>query len=389
TTGPRVVVVGAGAFGGWIALELLRRGARVTLVDAWGPGNSRASSGGEGRAIRAIYGPDEIYVRMVRRAFELWAELEAACEEPIYHETGALWLLPGDDGYVSAAVPLLERHGFPVERPSLDEARRRYPQIDFEGISAAVLERRAGVLSARRACRLVRDRFVAAGGAYRTGRAPGGPIDGERLGALRLEEGPELEADRFVFACGPWLGRLFPDVVGEAVRPSRQEVYYFGTPAGSALYGPGRLPIWIDFDRRIYYGFPDTHGRGFKIADDTRGEPVDPTSLDRRPTGEGVEAARAFLRRRFPGLADAPLLETRVCQYENSPDGDLIADRHPGAADVWLVGGGSGHGFKLSPALGELVAEAVLADGPAEPRFRLGRLRGEGAPTTQFERDGS
>lgn len=383
----RVVVVGAGAFGGWTARHLLRGGAEVVLVDAWGPGNARASSGGESRVIRSIYGPDRVYSEMVRRAFELWAELEAEVEERLYVPTGALWMIPegGDDGYVRQALPIVEELGFPVERPTVEEARRRWPQIDFSGVDRLYLERRAGALSARRACQAVRDRLTAAGGTYRTAWAEPGEIAGGRMRWLRLYDGSRLRADAFVFACGPWLGKLFPDAVGERVRPSRQEVYYFGTPAGSDAFRPDRLPVWVDFGERVIYGLPDVHGRGFKLADDTRGETADPTTMDRRPGDEELARARAFLARRFPALADAPLLESRVCQYENSPDGHLILDRHPAAGNVWLAGGGSGHGFKLGPAVGELLAAAVLGGAPLAERFRLDRHPAAEPGATQFD----
>lgn len=391
----RVAVVGAGAFGGWTAWHLLRQGVEVVLVDAWGPGNPRASSGGETRVIRAIYGPDRVYSEMVRRAFELWDELDrelagrrsGGSAEPLYVPAGALWMIPegGDDGYVSAALPILAELGFPVEEPTLAEGRRRWPQIDFAGVGKLYLEERAGALAARRACLAVRDRAVAAGALYRTAWAEPGEIAGGRMASLRLGDGSLLAADAFVFACGPWLGRLFPEAVGERVRPTRQEVFFFGTPAGSEAYGPERLPVWIDFGARVIYGLPDVHGRGFKLADDTRGEPVDPTTLDRRPSEPGLERARAFLARRFPALGAAPLVEGRVCQYENSPGGHLILDRHPEAANVWLAGGGSGHGFKLGPAVGELLAAAVLGGAPPPERFRLDRPPEAAPEATQFD----
>ena len=384
-TGLEAIVVGAGAFGGWTALALARAGARVTLLDAWGPGNSRASSGGETRVIRAIYGADEIYVAWVARAFELWAELEGRTGETLYHPTGSLWMMRGDDSYVRAALPILERHGFPVEAPTHAEARRRWPQIDLAGVEKLYLERRAGVLAARDATRIVRDRLVAEGGIYRTARVRPGAIDNGRLTGLALDDGSTLGGDVYLFACGPWLGEVFPEVIGERVLPSRQQVHYFGVPAGSDLYGPRRLPVWIDFGERIVYGLPDVHGRGFKIADDTRGGAFDPTTGDRTPDPEEVAAARRFLGQRFPELAAAPLVEARVCQYENSPDGHLIVDRHPGAENLWLLGGGSGHGFKLSPALGERVAATVIGGEEPEPLFRLERLEASDRRRTQFD----
>jgi monomeric sarcosine oxidase len=383
---PRVVVVGAGAFGGWTALQLRRRGAHVTLLDAWGPGNSRSSSGGETRVIRAIYGKDRVYVEMVRRAYDLWEMLDASTDEPLYVETGALWMHRADDSYVRSALPILEELGFPVDHLPVADAARRYPQIDFRGIQSVYFERRAGALSARLGCMAVRDAFDQAGGIYRTARAEPEAIVNGALKSLRLEDGSRIEADIFVFACGPWLGKLFPRILGDAIHPTRQEVFYFGTPAGSERYLPGHLPVWIDFGKRIVYGIPDVHGRGFKIADDTRGESVDPTSLNRTPSAEAIARARGLLAERFPELAKAPLLESRVCQYENSPDGHLIIDHHPEAKNVFLIGGGSGHGFKLSPAVGEMTADWIVTGKEAPEMFRLARLRNAKKPTTQFDR---
>lgn len=382
----RIAVIGAGAFGGWTALALLRRGAQVTLVDAWGPGNARSSSGGETRVIRSIYGPDRIYTEMVKRSFELWAQLDAGNPDPLYVETGTLWMNRGDDSYVRAAAPILRDLGFPVEQIELATAVKRYPQIDFRGVQSVWLEAKAGALSAARACLAVRNAVTKAGGTYRTARAELQPIANGRLGGVRLDDGSRIEADAYVFACGPWLGKLFPDVIGDRVHPTRQEVFYFGTPPGSQRYLPGQLPIWIDFGERIFYGIPDAHGRGFKTADDTRGETFDPTDGDRTPTKEGIARARTLLAERFPELAKAPMIEAQVCQYENSPDGNLIVDRHPGAANVILAGGGSGHGFKLSPAVGELVAEMLVASREAPAQFRLARLEEQAKPKTQFER---
>jgi sarcosine oxidase len=378
-------VIGSGAFGGWTALHLAGLGAQVALVDSWGPGNPRSSSGGETRVIRAIYGPDRVYVEMVKRAYEFWDKIGASSGEPLYVETGALWLHRKDDAYVRSSVPILRELGFPVDQLTIDDAARRYPQIDFHGVHSVWLERRAGALSARRACGVVRDAFEKAGGSYRMGRVKPGPIVSGSMTSLQLDDGSRIEADGFVFACGPWLGKLFPDVIGDRVHPTRQEVYYFGTPAGSERYLPGHLPIWIDFGERIIYGLPDTHGRGLKIADDTRGEPIDPTSANRTPSAAGILRARHVLAERFPELAKAPLVAAEVCQYENSPDGHLIIDRHPEAGNVWLIGGGSGHGFKLSPAVGEMTAQMILSGKDVPKLFRLERLRNVAVHKTQFE----
>ena len=376
--GPRVVVVGAGAFGGWTALFLLRRGAQVTLVDAWGPGNSRASSGGETRVIRGVYGPDGIYTRMAARAFTLWHEAETRWKRKLYRRTGALWMVADEGEFVRASMPILRENGFQYEELSAGDAAKRYPQIDLDGIRWALLEKEAGYLTARRACADVLEGFVSEGGQYLEASADPGSVTGTSgggrgAGKLRLSNGTELAADIYVFACGPWLAKLFPDVVGKLVSPTRQDVLFFGTPAGDDRFSETRFPVWIEVPR-FFYGIPGNERRGFKIADDARGEPFDPTDGDRRVSEAAVGAARQYIARRFPALKDAPLVESRVCQYENSPDHHFLVDRHPGASNVWIVGGGSGHGFKHGPALGEMVADNVLGKKAPEPLFSLSRF---------------
>ncbi len=370
-----VAVIGAGAFGGWTALHLLRRGARVTLLDAWGPGNSRASSGGDTRVIRAIYGPDAIYFKLAARALTLWKENEARWQRKLYHRTGVLWLAGPDDRYERAALPLLRENKLDFDQLSGQDAARRWPQISFQGVSWAIFERDAGYLTARLACQAVVEGFRAEGGDYRELAVTPGGIHAGKLAQLMLSDGSALTADQYVFACGPWLKKLFPDVLGKLIQPTRQEVYFFGTPSGDVRFSEERMPAWIDNGVRIFYGIPGNQGRGFKLADDSHGAAFDPTSGDRTPSAEGIAAARRYLRARFPALGDPPLLEARVCQYENSRDGHFILDRHPGAANVWVLGGGSGHGFKHGPALGELAASTVLGEVQPEPFFSLARFQ--------------
>lgn len=374
---PHVVVVGAGAFGGWTALYLLRRGARVTLLDAWGPGNARASSGGETRVIRATYGPRAIYTRMAARALTLWKEHEQRWQRRLYHGIGVLWLVESDEQYEQAALPVLRDARIPFEELTGAEVTRRYPQISCERVRWAIFEKDGGYLTARRACAAVLDGFLAEGGAYRQLAVQPLPQELLRGGELRgvtLSDGTTLTADRFVFACGPWLGSLFPDAIGDRVRATRQEVFFFGTAPGDRRFTEEALPVWADHGTRFMYGIPGNEWRGFKVADDTRGPAFDPTSGERLPGEEALRTARDYLAFRFPGLKGAPLLEARVCQYENSPDEHLIIDRHPEAGNAWLVGGGSGHGFKHGPAVGELVAGLVLKDGAPDEHFKLSRF---------------
>jgi monomeric sarcosine oxidase len=375
--GPNVVVVGAGAFGGWTALYLLRRGAKVTLLDAWGPGNSRASSGGETRVIRATYGPGRVYVQMVARALQLWRENEKRWGKRLYHRTGVLWMAGKNDRYEKAALPLLREAGLAFEELKAADVAKRYPQINLERVEWAIAEKDAGYLTARRACEAVLEGFLAEGGEYRQISVQPAGIEGGKLGGLALSDGTKFVADAYVFACGPWLGKVFPEVMGNLIRATRQEVFFFGTPAGDSRFSEDALPVWIDNGERIFYGIPGNQWRGFKVADDTRGAPFDPTSGERVASSEGLEKARDYLGFRFPALKGSPLLESRVCQYENSPDEHFIVDRHPEAGNVWLVGGGSGHGFKHGPAMGEVVAGNVLGKTPLEPFFSLSRFHGK------------
>jgi glycine/D-amino acid oxidase-like deaminating enzyme len=380
-----VVVVGAGAFGGWTAYELARRGAHVTLIDAWGPGNVRASSGGETRVIRATYGSRSTYTKMAKRALVLWQQYDERWRRGFLHKTGAMWLFGADAGpsrasaaaveFGRASVDALRAEGLPFEELTPVEARRRFPQVDFRRVSSVLIEREAGYLLARRACEHVVDRAIAEGAEYRQASAATPVrVDGASLQGLMLSDGMMLRADAFVFACGPWLGSIFPDVVGTLVTPTRQEVYYFGTPAGDVRFLEAQLPVWIDYGQRLVYGIPGNANRGFKVADDTAGPRFDPTHGHREATNAGIKRARAFLARRFPALAAAPLVGTEVCQYEASPDSNYLIDRHPGASNVWIVGGGSGHGFKMGPVIGELVAALVVGESQPDPFFGFARF---------------
>jgi sarcosine oxidase len=369
----RVAVIGAGAFGGWTALHLQRAGAQVTLIDAWGPGNARASSGGETRVIRTIYGGTRKYVEMAARALRLWSEWDRRGSERFYRRTGVLWMTGADDSYVRQSLGFLRDVELPYEKIDSAAAAKRWPQIDFDGVTHVYLEHEGGYLLARHACDAVARELVRIGGTYRQAAVVSVKRDGQRPD-IRLTDGARLQADRYVFACGPWLGRLFPDVIGSRVQPTRQEVFYFGTPAGDERFIEPRLPVWVDIGDRLIYGVPGNVHRGFKVADDTRGPEFDPTDGDRIPSAELERSMRAFVRRRFPVLGDAPVLGAEVCQYENSPDGHFIIDRHPAMPDVWIAGGGSGHGYKMGPALGEILARQVREDAAPDPFFALPRF---------------
>ena len=371
-----VAVVGAGAFGGWIALYLLRAGARVTLIDSWGPGNSRASSGGETRVIRGTYGPDQPYTELAARSFELWRSNERKWKRQFLHRIGVLWMAASnDDAWERGSLDALQDAGILYDRLSARTLARRWPQINFEDVEWGIFEPESGYLTARVACRAVVEGFVAEGGTYRQAAVLAEDLESGSWKALRLSDGSELAADRYVFACGPWMGQLFPRTIGEKIRSTRQDVFFFGPPRGDRRFDDRHLPVWANHRGRFMYGIPGNQGRGFKIADDTRGPDFDPTTGERTIDPERLRLAREYMAFRFPGMKDAPLVESRVCQYEQTADDHFIVDRHPEAEQVWLVGGGSGHGFKHGPALGELVAKLVIKAGEAPACWRLGRFR--------------
>jgi len=367
-----VAVVGAGVFGSWTAWHLRRAGKSVLLIDAWAPAHSRASSGGESRIIRMGYGPDALYTEMAMRSMELWRDLFQRTKQPLFHRTGVLWMAREGDRHSEATRKTLVDAGVPIEILSRAELAARYPQMSTTDSRAfAILETGSGALLARRAVAAVVQDALGQGVEYAV-EAVRPPSGAGRLEALETLPGQSVYARDFVFACGPWLPKLFPDLLGRRIFPTRQEVFFFAPPAADDRFHESRLPVWIDFtDERGPYGFPDLEGRGFKLAFDRHGPAFDPDDGDRRVSGDGLAEAHRFLAERFPPLADAPLTESRVCQYENTSNGDFLIDRHPEMENVWLVGGGSGHGFKHGPAVGESVCGCLLHDGVPEPRFSL------------------
>ena len=312
---------------------------------------------------------------MAARALELWKENEKRWNQKLFHRTGVLWMTSPEDAFEKTSLPLLREAGIPYEELSASEAHRRFPQINFEHVKWCIWEHESGFLTARRNCQRVLDHFLAEGGEYREFSVTPGAVLGREMNGLALADGTTLSADHYVFACGPWLGKLFPDVIGNLVRPTRQEVFFFGTPADDARYSEPHMPAWIDHrPKQIFYGIPGNDRRGFKAADDTRGPDCDPTTQQRTVSPEALRNVRDYVEFRFPGLKGAPVVETRVCQYEETPDENFIIDRHPAAANAWLVGGGSGHGYKHGPALGELVAQMVLGKKALDPIFGLARF---------------
>jgi glycine/D-amino acid oxidase-like deaminating enzyme len=275
--------------------------------------------------------------------------------------------------YVQQSRETLRKAQVPFRDLSAGDLARLYPQIHTDPGTVAILEPGSGALMARQAVQLLLELFIARGGTYRLAAARP-PRGHGRLDRIITSGDESISADAYVFACGPWLGKILPDVLEQRIFPTRQEVFFFGIPAGDRRFGSPHMPVWLDFsDDRGMYGFPDLESRGLKVAFDNHGPAFDPDSGNRIVTAEKIAAARAYVAERFPALRDSPIVESRVCQYENTSSGDFLIDRHPAFDNVWIAGGGSGHGFKHGPAIGEYVAARVTGAStpPVEPRFSL------------------
>ena len=374
-----VAIIGAGVFGAWTAWHLLRAGKSVRLFDAYGAGHVRASSGGESRVIRMGYGADTIYSEMARESLPYWKALSDSASAPIFHNTGVLWFGPQGDAYTAQSLAWLQANRVGHEHGDVAWLQNKYRQIQFFQGETGILETETGALIAGRGVQeVIADAQIAVERVVMPA-----PLLSKRIKRHSLPDGGT--ADHLVYAAGPWLAELFPQQLMNKIVATRQEVYHFGAPQGDTRFAPPELPVWADNSNNgIFYGIPDLEGAGFKIAIDRHGPAIDPDTMERTLTPAGIAEARAYIARRFPALASAPLIGGRVCQYENSSNGDYLIDRFPGQERVWLVGGGSGHGFKNGPAVGKRVAAHILdAKLAVEPRFSFA-TKGTVAARTVF-----
>jgi glycine/D-amino acid oxidase-like deaminating enzyme len=316
------------------------------------------------------YGDKETYTRWSMRSLELWKSAFGQSARPaFFQQVGVLWLARGEDALSMSSLATLSRLGVRHERLTRSELEARWPQIDYGPVTWAIYEPESGFLAAFHAVQAVAQRARTGGAEYvQESIAP--PAGKGGVASLTTRSGKTVRARTFVFSCGPWLPKLFPDLLGGRIFPTRQEVFYFGPPAGEERFQPQAMPVWADFAEEIY-GLPDFKGRGFKVAPDRHGPPVDPDSLERVVDPDTTARVREYVGRRFPTLKDAPIIGTEVCQYENTSNGDFLIDRHPDFENVWLVGGGSGHGFKHGPAVGEYVATRIVEGGAVDAAFSL------------------
>jgi glycine/D-amino acid oxidase-like deaminating enzyme len=283
-----------------------------------------------------------------------------------------LWLGSESDGYTPTLPDSLAAEGIVHEKLSPEEIATRFPQIGLDRVTFGVFEPNSGVLLARRSVQAVLDDAVRRGVQYIVDAVLTPVIRSGRLESILTQTGNEIRGETFIFACGAWLAQLFPDLLGTRLFPTRQEVFYFGPPAGARHFKSPALPVWLHHGDEMY-GLPDIENRGIKIASDHHGDPFDPETGDRTVGERGLREVRTYLQSRFPELQYAPLLESRVCQYENTSNGDFLIDRYPESENVWLVGGGSGHGFKHGPAVGRYLAGRILQGLEEESRFSIER----------------
>lgn len=381
---PDFAVVGAGAFGMWTALYLQRLGATVEVVDMYGPGNSRATSGGETRGVRTSYGDRPHGVQWGRWAKEAIARWKAWDEEhadsltaPLFYTTGDLILREEEEPYLERTRALWRELDIAFEEPSIDEVAREFPVIRSDDMGVALYEVNAGVVRARRAMESVAQVFQREGGTIRIARAMPGSVGAGGLADLALDPAggggvgeSTLSAGTYVFACGPWLGKVLPEPMEPRLRIPMGHVFYFGTPPGDNRFNHPNFPSYGVPGCTGWPALPPDH-RGFRVR--TGGQaPQDPdTSVRGVIPEEGVQRGLEFVEERFPLLAEMPIVETRACHYESSVTRNFIVDTHPEWPNAWITGGGSAEAFKQGPVLGDYIAHRLVGD-DLEPELAEG-----------------
>ncbi|MDR7132219.1 glycine/D-amino acid oxidase-like deaminating enzyme [Algoriphagus sp. 4150] len=378
---PEVLVIGAGAFGGWTAYHLRKKGISVTLLDAYGPGNSRASSGGETRLMQ-VDNDNHVYVKSGIRAFGLWKELEEVSGQKLVLPTGRL-AMSTEESFKALAMSRKEQlQKFDIldtEILDQDEIRRRWPQIFTDDLQSALYNSggpAGSTLMARKGCQTVASEFTKLGGKFQIAQAMPLISSSGEIEGIKLANGEVLRADHYVFACGPWLGKIFPDLLAKRLQVQRRDVLFYGLPPGDARFAYPNFPEW-SVQGSGWYGFPDIENRGLKAAPYPDHNSIDPDTDERIVTAQQIKRGHDFLRHRFPTMANMPITETRVCQVTNSTDSNFIIDKHPEMDKVWIAGGGSGHGFKHGPSVGEYVSQRVLGEATPEDYDNTFKLKEE------------
>jgi monomeric sarcosine oxidase len=360
------IVLGAGGVGSAALYHLSRRGVRALGIDRFAPGHDRGSSHGETRIIRLAYFEHADYVPLLRRAYELWEELAGHCGQRLYHETGLLEVGPPDGVVVPGVLASARRHSLEVESLDPREAERRFPGFRVPGGMAAVFERRAGYLRVEDCVRAHAEAAVRLGARLATGetvlrwRADGAGV------AVETDRGTHRAA-RLIVAAGAWAGGLLADL-GVRLDVRRKTLLWYRTTASQHREENGGPGFFYETPGGLFYGFPEIGGGELKVAEHSGGESVaDPLGVDRSLRPSDRRPVEAFLRRYVPGVSSGDCLRYAVCLYTMSRDEHFIVDRHPGHPQVSFAAGLSGHGFKFTSVLGEILAELALKGGTGLP----------------------
>jgi glycine/D-amino acid oxidase-like deaminating enzyme len=369
-------IVGCGIFGASAALTLAQRGHRVTVFDRGGPPADDAASADRSKALRFEYGAHcATYVPLVEESRAAYRALAADHGAPLYVETGVLALARAFDAarHERLSYDFLRAAGRPIALLDPRVAERRFPQFAWEGIAAGTWNPEGGYVRALEAVRATVAAARALGAEIRGG-ARVADVD-ERPGAaiVELDGGEAHEFDAVLVCAGPWLGRFLPAAARAArVRPTRQFVTWYRPPSATqaALFEPAAaptadvngFPVWMhDVTDSGWYGMPLQEGL-LKVARHEPGEDVDPDA-PRLVTDGDREASRAFVAAHVPAIRPEWYAEDLGCLYAMTDDGHFLIDRVPGASALFVAGGGSGHGFKMGPAVGRMAADCVEAGG--------------------------
>jgi sarcosine oxidase len=416
---PEIVVIGSGVWGSFTALNLQRMGARVTVVDAYGPGNGRSTSGDETRGVRSSYGDKtgqlgEQWTLWARESMNLWKQFDEEWGRylrlNLFHVTGDLIMRTEWDNFQLRCKVWWDKNKIPYEVLNPDDVRKSFPVIGMDDITAVLYEPDAGVVRARRATQAASAAFEKLGGKIIIGRATPSKISNGRLEEISLDTGETLRADTFVYCVGPWLGKTFPDIFAKKTRVPIGYVVYFATPVGDHRFTFPNIP---SFNFPGVTGWPalPVDNRGFRVRGTERAPtpptppgqladagsnlanagargagggggqqqevPLaqqDPDTSDRWADQARVDGSRRFVAHRFPLLKDAPVAQTHSCHYESTSSGNFIIDKHPQMSNVWIAAGGNAEGFKFAPKVGNYVAGRVLGnegDPVAAKGFRI------------------
>jgi sarcosine oxidase len=351
-----VIVAGLGAHGSSAAYRLVARGASVLGFDRFARGHTLGSSGGLSRIIRLSYYEHPDYVPLLRRAWTLWRDLERESGEKLLTETGGLYAGEPEGELVGGA--LRSARAYDLEHEVLDASalRARYPLFEWPDGWQGVFERQAGWLAPERSIE-THLRLAEQNGATLHFAEPIESWSSTRDGVQVTTAIGTFEAKQLVIAAGAWESQLAPSLASE-LSVERNVLLWFEPTAERDAFA--RLPIYIvDDTDRIFYGFPYIEGQGVKVAGLHFGDKADPDTVDRNVSANDEERVRAWLRRRMP-LANGERRDAKVCMYTNTPDAHFIVDRLADHPNVVVASACSGHGFKFSSVIGEILADLVI-----------------------------